>query len=599
MDRIKTKNLRAFLCGHPLIVFAILCFILGVHGSAQEQPMPLPESPPATRTPALEALESRLREELLKLEQEPESPQSDTQALPSLRKDGVVEKLLREFEEKKQRLSQPTTEGGDGSGNPRGDAINIEPTVVEAIPPRDLEAEAMQERLQLSDVIASTYRAFPLLEIARLQSGVAAGQQISAWGAYDTKLEYYSLSQPVGFYETYRNGIGVARQLWWGGYASAGYAIGRGSFEPWYRERQTDSGGEFKVGLVQPLLQGRAIDPHRVELFQANLQRQAVEPGIQHQVLIASLEASMAYWGWVEIGNVLITQERLLEIAVKRGAQLEKNLKAGWSSRLDVAQNAQLIEERVLKVNETKLKFRDTAFKLSLFLRDEQGTPRFPPPEWLPIDFPTITEIPPGNFEQDFQNAVASRPELLLINLDMQSLRLDLSLARNQTLPNVDMTLRATQDMGLQTSQTNDKEEFQLEAGIIGDVPIQRRKAFGKIQSTQAKLAQVMQKYEFQRNKIGVELQSARTALDIAQKNVVAARELLRLNNETLSLFRLEFDNNRRDLFFLLGQEVKVNDSEVKLLEAERDFYIALARMQAALGLDPLEQSTLLTPLLP
>jgi outer membrane protein TolC len=108
-----------------------------------------------------------------------------------------------------------------------------------------------------------------------------------------------------------------------------------------------------------------------------------------------------------------------------------------------------------------------------------------------------------------------------------------------------------------------------------------------------------MQKYEFQRNKIGVELQSARTALDIAQKNVVAARELLRLNNETLSLFRLEFDNNRRDLFFLLGQEVKVNDSEVKLLEAERDFYIALARMQAALGLDPLEQSTLLTPLLP
>ena len=161
------------------------------------------------------------------------------------------------------------------------------------------------------------------------------------------------------------------------------------------------------------------------------------------------------------------------------------------------------------------------------------------------------------------------------------------------------MTLRASQDMGLQTSQTNDKEEFQLEAGIIGDVPIQRRKAFGKIQSTQAKMAQISQKYEFQRNKIGVELQSARNALDIAQQNVVAARELLKLANETLDLFRLEFDANRRDVFFLLGQEVKVNDSEVKLLEAERDFYIALASMQAALGLDPLEQSTLLTPLLP
>ena len=516
---------------------------------------------------------------------------------PTFRKDGVIKAPSIDTESQYRPLGTGSQPPMDVSGT-RNDRAGVnDPTVVEAMPIPVPNSEAMGQQLLLSDVIASTYRAFPLLEIARLQSGVAAGQQVSAWGAYDTKLEYYSLNQPVGFYETYRNGIGVARQLWWGGYASAGYTVGRGSFEPWYRERQTDSGGEFKVGLVQPLLQGRAIDPQRVELFQANLQRQAVEPEIQHQVLVAGREASIAYWMWVEIGNVLKTQERLLDIAVKRGEQLQLKLANKRSTRLDVAQNAQLIEERILKVNETKLKFRDTAFKLSMFLRDEQGAPRLPPPEWLPIDFPAITEIPPGNFEQDFQNAMASRPELLLINLDMQSLRLDLSLARNQTLPNVDMTLRASQDMGLQTSQTNDKEEFQLEAGIIGDVPIQRRKAFGKIQKTQAKMAQISQKYEFQRNKIGVELQSARNALDIAQQNVVAARELLKLANETLDLFRLEFDANRRDVFFLLGQEVKVNDSEVKLLEAERDFYIALASMQAALGLDPLEQSTLLTPL--
>jgi outer membrane protein TolC len=583
MERIKTKqeSRRSIWC---TFLIGTLSFLTSIENTlAQTKAEFVPENQSVL-------LDSKLRESL---------PGTDQKLPdPTFRKDGVIKTPSIDTESQYRPLGTGSQPPMDEGGN-RNDRAGInDPTVVEAMPIPVPNAEAMGQQLLLSDVIASTYRAFPLLEIARLQSGVAAGQQVSAWGAYDTKLEYYSLNQPVGFYETYRNGIGVARQLWWGGYASAGYTVGRGSFEPWYRERQTDSGGEFKVGLVQPLLQGRAIDPQRVELFQANLQRQAVEPEIQHQVLVAGREASIAYWMWVEIGNVLKTQERLLDIAVKRGEQLELKLANKRSTRLDVAQNAQLIEERILKVNETKLKFRDTAFKLSMFLRDEQGAPRLPPPEWLPIDFPAITEIPPGNFEQDFQNAVASRPELLLINLDMQSLRWDLSLARNQTLPNVDMTLRASQDMGRQTSSVNEKEEFQLEAGIIGDVPIQRRKAYGKIQSTQAKIAQVSQKYEFQRNKIAVELQSARNALDIAQQNVVAARELLKLANETLDLFRLEFDANRRDVFFLLGQEVKVNDSEVKLLEAERDFYIALASMQAALGLDPLEQSTLLTPLL-
>ena len=410
--------------------------------------------------------------------------------------------------------------------------------VREVVPTPEADAQAMGQQLQLSDVIASTYRAFPLLEIARLQSGVASGQQTSAMGAYDVKLEYYSLSQPVGFYETYRNGIGVARQLWWGGYASAGYRIGRGNFEPWYKERETNGGGEFKVAYTQPLLQGRAINPARVELFQANLRRQAVGPEIQSQVLIAGQDSSKAYWFWVELGIVLKAQERMLEIAVQRGKQLERTKAAGAASNLDLSLNAQQIYERQLKVNETRQKFRDSAFKLSLFLRDETGSPLLAPPEWLPSDFPEIKGVPPGDFQSDFGTALASRPELTLIELDRQTNRWDLMLARNQLLPNVDFSVQSVQNVGQGTSAINDKGEFQLEAGVIGGVPIQRRKPIGKIQTAEAKLMQISQKLEYQRNKIEIELRTARNALDIAQQNVLAARELVQQANITLSIFR-------------------------------------------------------------
>jgi len=492
-----------------------------------------------------------------------------------------------------RRLDDPTGEADlntkpqntNEASNPNSAAVR------ETVPTPESDAQAMGQRLQLSDVIASTYRAFPLLEIARLQAGVAAGQQTSALGAYDVILEYYSLNQPVSFYETYRNGLGVARQLWWGGYASAGYRVGRGSFEPWYKERETNDGGEFKIALMQPLLQGRAIDPYRVELFQANLRRQAVGPEIQNQILMASQDAARAFWGWVEIGNVLKAQERLLEIAVKRGEQLERTKAAGAASNLELSLNAQQIYERQLKVNETRQKFRDSAFKLSLFLRDEGGNPMLVPPEWLPADFPEIRTLPVGDFNVDFQTALRSRPELSLIDLDRQSTRWDLTLARNQLLPNVDFALQTSQDVGAGTSSINDKGDFQVEAGVTGGVPIQRRKASGKIQGTEQKLMQIAQKAAWQRNKIEVELRTARNALDIAQLNVIAARELLKQANITLEIFRRSEEAGRTDLFFLLTQEIKVNDSEVKLLEAERDFFTALAAMQAALGLDPLEQA--------
>ena len=82
----------------------------------------------------------------------------------------------------------------------------------------DSQINVENASLALSDVIASVYRAFPIIEQARLQANIAGGEQIAAHGAYDTKLQGYTLNQPIGFYETYRHGLGAARQLWWGQY---------------------------------------------------------------------------------------------------------------------------------------------------------------------------------------------------------------------------------------------------------------------------------------------------------------------------------------------------------------------------------------------
>lgn len=453
------------------------------------------------------------------------------------------------------------------------------------------DALSMGEALLLADVIASTFRSFPEIEIARLQAGVARGEVTQANGAYDLHLDYYNLNQPVGYYENSRSGVGVSRQLWWGGYAHAGYRIGRGGFEPWYKERETNKGGEFRVGWVQPLLQGRAIDPYRVQLFQANLDRQAVAPEIQQNVLAASLAASSAYWQWVEAGNVLRAQEQLLQLAIRRNEGLNRLLERGLSTRQELSINAQTISERQLKVMESRQKFRDTAFKLAIFLRDESGTPMLAKPDWLPNAFPPINRLELQDFETAFLDAQQRRPELNLIQIDLQKLRWEAELARNQTLPNVDFTIQGVQNVGDPATSLNDKGDFILESGVVGGVPVQRRKARGKLESTMAKIQQTEQKRWLTTNKIEMELRVARNALEVAREMVERSAQLLDETRQTLDFFRRDFASGNRDFLFLLAQEAKATEAEIKLLDAERDYYIALAKLQAVLGLDPLEQS--------
>jgi outer membrane protein TolC len=579
---------------------ALLIALIASMAWAQDDTLP-PKQPPARTQPpkisgkSLDELEQMLKADRAELGQQLSDQNKPKQALEQtdplwdgekrfLELEAIIKKRREERQEELLQLPKI----------PLGPRIPSKPEPIEPLAvPRAEQTEALElgESLLLADVIASTFRSFPEIEIARLEANIARGEVTQATGAYDLHLDYFSLNQPVGYYENSRSGVSLSRQLWWGGYAIAGYRIGRGFFEPWYKERETNKGGEFRVGWVQPLLQGRAIDPYRVALFQANLNQQAVAPEIQQNVLGASLAATASYWAWVEAGNVLRAQEQLLELAIKRNNGLSKLFERGLSTRKELAINAQTVSERQLKVFESRQKFRDTAFKLAIFLRNQDGTPMLAAPEWLPADFPRIVRLELQDFETAFLEAQQRRPELVLISIDLQKLRWDLELARNQTLPNLDFTVQGVQNVGDPATKLNDKGDFILESGVMGGVPVQRRKARGKIDSTLAKIQQVEQKRWFMTNKIEMDLRVARNALEVSRDMVLRSEQLLRETRETLEYFRREFASGNQDFLFLLAQEAKATEAEIKLLDAEQEYYIALAKLQAVLGLDPLEQS--------
>jgi hypothetical protein len=440
--------------------------------------------------------------------------------------------------------------------------------------------------LRLEEVVASVYRSHPLIESAVLSRVIAAGDQFSAWGAFDLKLKGASENAPLGFYETYRQSAGFQQALFGGANVFGGYRIGRGNFQPWYLERQTNAGGEFKAGVLAPLLQNRGIDGRRAELWRRDWARQEVEPLIRAEFIAFVRAASVAYWQWVAAGQAYLVADQLLQLAVQRTEGLERRVAAGDLPRIELTDNERLIVSRRAKQIDARRKLEQSAIKLSLFFRDAQGRPIVPPGNLLPPAFPPSRRYDRAQVLADIPRAQRNRPELAALEFARRQIEVDLAQARNQLLPEVNAGLVTSKDLGTPTSPKNDKGPLVLEGGLYVDVPLQRRKARGKIRALEAKRGQVLAKQRFTSDKITTDVQNAAAAVVAAQERIEQNRRSVELAQTMAQAERRKFDLGDSDLFLVNQREQQQTDAALLLVGSLLEYFAARADYRAALGID-------------
>ena len=490
----------------------------------------------------------------------------------------VLDEILPvEFEE------EPDTTGTDDSD--RADSEAGDPVPVAGAPATANIENPPPSTLQLDAVVSSVYANFPLLEAARFQRNVANGEVLTANGNFDTKLKASTENGPVGFYQTYRQTVGVTQPLYGGAEVFGGYRVGRGSFQPWYQERQTNGNGEFKGGVQVPLARNRAIDERRAQLWKANYARQRTEPEIQGQLIEFVRDGSLFYWDWVAAGQKQRVADRLLSLAVNRNEGIRLRVKAGDLDPPDADDNQRIIVSREAKVIDAARKSRQTAVKLSLFYRDDVGHPVIPPAEWTP-DFPEPTEIEADESPEDISLALSRRPEILAIDILRREIDIDYASAQNDYRPQVDALVIGSQDSGTPTSIRKDKSPFELEAGIYAEVPIQRRKARGKISSIEAKVSQVLAKRRMIEDKVITEIQTAHAAFHAAWLRVGKARESVRLARYMAEVEQKKFDAGSSDLLSVNLREQQSAEAAEAEVDALLDYFQSRAIYRAAMAED-------------
>lgn len=492
-----------------------------------------------------------------------------------------------------QHDDQPVPAAGDAQAGSDLQMVSFEeeetkPTVGELPELKSVPLEEIQPApLDVQDVLTAVQASYPLLTSAYLGRNVATGENISAWGNFDLKLKGSSISRPEGFYETYRNAVSMEKPLFNGGYLYGGYRLGEGNFAPWYGERQTNGGGEFAAGVGVPLLKDRNIDKRRAELFKAQLERQRVEPEIRAQLIDFSRVATIYYWDWVAAGQARTAQQGLLSLAQERVQNIQRRIELGDLKSITRINNEQLIASRETKLIEAERKLQSAAIKLSLFFRDPSGEPLLPHDSLLPGSFPDQVLPTEADLADATDAAIAASPLLAEMDWKIRQTRIDLQQAENSLLPKLDAQLYASKDVGEPTSSKGDKTPFELELGLFGEVPLQRREAYGKVTSTQAKLQQLSVKRQFTQDKTVAAVQDAVSALLNAHQRIRRAEQNVRLADEALNLARIQFNEGDIDLVELNIYEQATTDARLIDISAKADFFKAMADYRAALNITP------------
>jgi outer membrane protein TolC len=469
-------------------------------------------------------------------------------------------------------------------------AVSTDPALPAAVEvPAAAEVPAELPSLSLQQVIDSVYRSYPMLQAALLTRNIAAGQQTGALGAFDTKLKGASENGPIGFYETYRQSVGVVKPTYWGGEVFGGYRIGRGEMQPWYGERVTDDGGEFKAGIQLPLARNRTIDDRRAELWKAGLERQLAEPDIQAQLIDFVRSGSYAWWDWVAAGEYHRIATHILELAEDRTERVRSQVDAGFTDPPELTDNLRLVAIRQAKVADTRRKLQQTAAKLSIYLRDASGRPVVPGESQLPR-FPALSEEPIQDLSVGVESALARRPELKLLDLVRRQVQIDYSNASNYMQPELNAVLWGSQDVGAPASRKGDKSDLEAEASLLLDVPVERRKARGKMSETQAKLSQLTAKRRLTVDKITVDVQVAHAALVSAREQVQETAEAMKLAEDLAERERQNEEAGLSDMLKVALREQYAVESAEKNVDALQLYFQAMADFRAAVAEDRLAQ---------
>ncbi len=199
---------------------------------------------------------------------------------------------------------------------------------------------------------------------------------------------------------------------------------------------------QLELQLTQPLLKGFGPRINRIETKRAESRADVSRAGLKAALLQTIYEIEEAYWNLVDGRENLKVQELSLEQSREILRRNREGARVGTKSTIEVLGAETEVagwEDNVLSARRQVERAED---RLRRVLNLPPSGPDAPPAPIVPTDKPD-SEKPSISYEEAFRVALLERPEILTAESELASSLGEVSYARNQALPELNLALSA------------------------------------------------------------------------------------------------------------------------------------------------------------
>jgi len=318
----------------------------------------------------------------------------------------------------------------------------------------------------------------------------------------------------------------------------------------------------------------------------------SLDPELQLERVQVVRDASIAFWSWLAAGETIEIAEALVEVAESREAQIARRVELGQEPEIDILDNRRLVIERKARLRGAERDFLQASIRLSLFLRDPNGEPIVVGREALPETFPAEAPAARDAIEADLEFARTRHPLLKQLAIEREKLTVDVRLARNETLPSVDLKVEGSQDFGRSRAgideqgklSTDPRSSTEVKALVRIEMPVWRREARGRLGAAQIRVGQLERRMRYLADQVVAEALQAVEALDAAHEQTGQARENLRLAQRLRDAEERRLELGLSNLIDVNIREIQAATAAQQLVDAQLAYFKALAQYTATIA---------------
>lgn len=412
----------------------------------------------------------------------------------------------------------------------------------------------------------------PLVKTANLELNKAQANLMMSRGGFDPKIEVdFSKKQFKNseYYSILNSSFKIP--TWYGVELKAGFDNNEGVYlNP---ENTVPNQGLTSVGITIPLGQGLFVNQRMADLRKAKMQVKLSQAERKLQAIVVLYDASVAYFNWKKNFNEVALYETYVSNAQVRFKGIKSLIQQGDKPAIDSIEAGIIVKNRLLSLEDSKLKLAKSKLELSNFLWLENTIPFELSEKLIPeekLEF-TIQETLKTNdlLNRDF--SISNHPKINALQSKVDILNVERKLKANLLLPKIDVGYSYLSE----PSYIDNYQSENYKIGLDFYFPLFLRKERGNLKLAKFKVQETQFALDLEKVQLSNKISAQKIEIQSLEKQKQFINDLV---NDNLTMLRSEerlFSFGESSIFLINSRENNLVSVQLLQITLENRYFIS------------------------